>query len=198
MCNFDTVNPDKGPFTSPLKPQVAIAERSSKVWSLLVVNLSQTISMSSFCLGDRNRVFMFHDSTDFSKSNYKVQLESLQQFHYTCIQTDRQTDVSLSPTLMPVPLSWICRSFSPPSFTVTWILVDLASRLQHCGQRAHVRGDKHTLYGENPRLALSHNRRNYYTLRRVVDVTAPRCKQHWILVLKSHLDTQLLLSHNAK
>lgn len=115
-------------------------------------------------------------------------------YMHTCIQTD----VSLWPTLMPVPLSWICRSFSPPSFTVTWILVDLASRLQHCGQRAHVRGDKHTLYRDNPRLALSHNRCNYYTLRRVVDVTAPRCKQHWILVLKSHLDTQLLLSHNAK
>lgn len=31
---------------------------------------------------------------------------------------------------MPVPLSWICRSLSPPSFTVTWMVVDLASRLQ--------------------------------------------------------------------
>ncbi len=35
--------------TSPLNPYVAIDDKSSKDWSLLVVKRSQTISISSFC-----------------------------------------------------------------------------------------------------------------------------------------------------
>lgn len=50
--NFNILSPDEEPITSPLNPYVAIAERSSKVCSLLVVNLSQTMSISSFCLRD--------------------------------------------------------------------------------------------------------------------------------------------------
>lgn len=67
--NFNILSPDKEPITSPLNPYVAIAERSSKVCSLLVVNLSQTISISSLCLRDRTDSQRVRES-DRTKSCY--------------------------------------------------------------------------------------------------------------------------------
>ena len=32
-------------------------------------------------------------------------------------------------TFIPEPLSWICNSLRPPCFTITWMEVDLASKL---------------------------------------------------------------------
>lgn len=46
--------------------------------------------------------------------------------------------ISRSDLLIPVPLSWICRSFKPPCFTIIWMFVDLASRLEFKGSTSRI------------------------------------------------------------
>lgn len=46
---------------------------------------------------------------------------------------------------MPEPLSWICSSLRPPCFTTTWILVDLASKLQQTHKQLSSMTQQHFL-----------------------------------------------------
>lgn len=55
QCKRITINSEQfqnldGELTSPLKPYVEILAKSSNFCSLLVVNLSQTMCRSSFCV----------------------------------------------------------------------------------------------------------------------------------------------------